>query len=119
MSVLSQLDLDVRLQLAGQGYSDILSKYIDGLRFGKKNVNTLRKLILLDNYISILLDYQIASCGEDTPINCVTETEAQDICEKISKIINISFQPIGYKYIGSESYRGIGSMQIECNFIVS
>ena len=115
MSTLSQLDLGVRLQLAGEGYSNILSKYIDNLKYGKVNKSIETQLFILDIYISILLDYQV--CGEE--VNCITEDQAQLICDKISQLIDICFQPIGYKYIGSEDYFGIGAMQIGCSFIIS
>ena len=37
MASLSQLDINVRLQLSGQKYSEMMYKYIDSLRWGKKS----------------------------------------------------------------------------------
>ena len=121
MSTLSQLDLDVRLQLSGIAYSDLMSKYIDSLRLGKKDYLLLQsKLLALNIYIEILLGYSVSTCSVDnTDYNCVTEEEAQLIFDKISKLTNICFQPIGFVYAGSEGYFGVDAMEIGCDFIIS
>ena len=99
MNTLSKLDIKVRLQLSGQKYSEILSKYIDSLKWGKKNSILLEtKLTLLGIYIELLLDYTTLD-NSPTPINnCLTESQAQLITDKISKLTNICFQPIGFVY---------------------
>lgn len=120
MADLNQTDLTVRLQLSGQKYSEMLSTYTDSLRYGRKDVLLLQsKLALLNRYIKILLDYTICGCGIDCTNNCITEDEAQSVCDSISKVTGLCFQPIGFKYIGSTSIsQGIGFMEIECSFIV-
>jgi len=119
----SQLDLNVRLQLSGQKYSEWLNDYINALRYGKKTtIEIQNKLFILSVYIDMMLDYKIYQCDPTTysnTNNCLTETEIESVFDKLSKLTGICFQPYGYKYIGSENSQGIGSMQIGCNFIVS
>ena len=121
MADLSQQDLDVRLQLSGQRYSAMLSTYIDNLRYGKKDSGLLEyKLFILDKYIDLLLGYAVCGCNVDCTNNCITEEEAQQICNNISKIANIYFQPSGFRYTGvGAAQSGIGKMVIGCSFIVS
>ncbi len=120
MQTLSSLDLLVRIQLSGQKYSEILNNYIDSLRFGKKNNIILEtKLILLGTYVELLQSYSVNECGYNQTNNCLTEQQAQSICDKISQLTNLYFQPLGFKYIGNIPQNGIGKMQIGCNFIVS
>ncbi len=120
MNSLSSLDLQVRLQLSGQAYSDLLSKYIDSLRWGKRDIILFEsKLLLLGIYIELLSDYLVCECSIDCTNNCLNETQAQLICDKISDLTNICFQPLGFNYIGDAKQGGIGKMQIGCNFIVS
>ena len=120
MSSLSSLDLLVRLQLSGQKYSEILNKYIDSLRWGKKDYKALEnKLVLLGIYIELLQDFQVLECNYDQTNNCLTEEQAQLIADKISKLTNLCFQPLGFKYSGDQVQNGISKMQIGCNFIVS
>ncbi len=120
MSSLSSLDLQVRLQLSGQKYSEILSKYIDGLKYGKRdNILLQTKLTLLGIYIELLQTYSVDECNYDQTNNCLTEEDAQLLANKISQLTNICFQPLGFKYIGNIPQSGIGKMQIGCNFVVS
>ena len=119
MATLSQLDINVRLQLSGQKYSEMMYKYIDSLRWGKKSsIIEQNKLYLLGVYIELLMNYRILSCGETDTNNCITETEAQSVCDKISKLTNLCFQPLGFNYTGSEKQGGVGKMKIECDFKV-
>lgn len=119
MADLSKVDLLVRLQLSGQKYSELVSKYIDYIRFGKKDNVLKNKLVLLDIYIELLLNYKICTCDTDCTNNCITEEQAQLICDKISKLTNLCFQPIGFNYQGTGIYSGIGSMEIGCDFEVN
>ena len=120
MATLSQLDLDVRLQLSGIRYCELISIYVDSLRFGKKCVvDEQYKLFILNNYIELLSTYNIDTCDTISPNNCLTESEAQLICDNISEMFDICFQPIGFEYIGEEKQGGIGKMIIGCDFIVS
>ena len=120
MSTLSSLDLLVRVQIAGQKYSEILNKYIDNLRYGKKGSGIYEsKLTLLGIYIELLQDYAVDECNYDQTNNCLTEEQAQLISDKIAKLTNYCFQPLGFKYSGDIPQNGIGKMQIGCNFVVS
>ena len=120
MADLSSLDLLVRIQLSGQKYSEILNKYIDGLRWGKKDVILLEtKLTLLNIYIDLLIDYTVCECDADCTNNCLTEEQAQLISDKISTLTNVCFQPLGFNYIGDNKQGGISKMQIGCSFVVS
>ena len=120
MSDLSSLDLQVRLQISGQKYSEILSSYVDVLRYGKKDRLLYEtKLTLLGIYIELLSDYVVDECGNDPTNNCLTEEDAQLLADKISQLINVCFQPLGFNYTGDIKQSGIGKFQIGCNFVVS
>jgi hypothetical protein len=97
-----------------------MSKYIDILRYGKKDAANLKsKLKLLGIYIELLSDYVVDVCGNDSTNNCLTEDDAQLLCDKIQILTNLCFQPMGYDYIGTPKQGGIGKMQIGCSFVVS
>ena len=119
----SQLDLNVRLQLSGQKYSEWLGDYINALRYGKRTIIEIQnKLFLLGVYIEMMMDYKVYNCNPTTYTNtnnCLTETEIEEVFDKISKLTELCFQPYGFKYAGSQNSQGIGSMQIGCDFIVS
>jgi len=116
----SSLDLQVRLQLSGQKYTELLSSYIDSLRWGKRNINKLEdKLTLLSVYIELLSDYTACECGLDCTNNCLTLDGINSVCINIEKITGLCFQPLGFNYIGDQKQGGIGKIQIGCNFIVS
>lgn len=119
MSNISQLDLDVRLQLSGQKYSELINKYFSLLKIGKKDYNLRFKLILLHSYIELLYTFQIERCGNSGYNNCIDEDDALSIFDKISKLTGICFQPLGYKYQGDTPQDGVGAMEIGCDFIVS
>lgn len=94
MLVFNQTDLNVRLQISSCKYAEIASAYANNLKYGipcsRANLN---KLILLNGYIDLLENYQV---GSDK--NCITEKEAQEIADKISKLICVCFQYIGFPY---------------------
>jgi len=120
MATVSSLDLEVRLQIAGQKYSEILSKYVDSLRYGKKSFKSFEnKLQLLGIYIELLQDFVVDECGYDNTNNCMTEEDAQLVADKISKLTGYCFQNLGYRYSGDRAQSGISKMQIGCNFVVS
>jgi hypothetical protein len=120
MANISSLDLKVRLQLLGEAYATILNKYTDSLRFSKKDkLNLKSKLLLLGIYIEILSIYNVDECGYDSSNNCITEDEAQVLCDNAAKLANVCFQPLGFNYIGSDTQSGISKFQIGCNFVVS
>jgi hypothetical protein len=114
---LNKIDLSVRLQLSGAKYSEILYKYVNALRYGKKDVALKKKLLLLDMYIELLLSHSTSDC-DDTTFNCLTEEQAQTVCDKITKLTGLIFQPIGYNYIGTGRYDGMGSNEIGCDYTI-
>ena len=90
----NQVDLNVRLQISSCKYAEIANAYANNLKYGiscsKSNLN---KLILLNGYIDLLKNYEV---GSDK--NCITEQEAQEIADKISKLICVCFQYINFPY---------------------
>jgi hypothetical protein len=104
MSKISILDLDVRLFLVKESYVNIIDDYINSLKFGKQNVKNIRnKLILIDVYITLLNNYNFSN-NDSNLINCISEDKLKLVFDKLSSLTGICFQPIGYKYIGSENY---------------
>jgi len=118
--LISSLDLEVRLQLSGQKYSEMLNKYLDILRYGKRGAEVYEsKLNLLGIYIELLQDYEVDECGHDQTNNCLTEDQANLLFDKISQLTKVCFQPLGFNYTGTTSSQvGISKMQIGCNFII-
>ncbi len=118
---LSSIDINTYLQLSGIEYSNILDKYIDSLRWSRKDAEELQeKLFLLNVYIRILENYKPGCLnGVIETNNCQTEEQIINIIEKISKLTGICFQSPGFQYVGIEKQKGIGFMQIGCSFVVS
>ena len=93
--VLNQTDINVRLQLSGQAYSEMGKQLSDDFRYGRNcSVKHLNNLALLNVYIEILEQYQV---GTDIK-QCFTEQEIQKVCDNISMLTGICFQPINYTY---------------------
>lgn len=100
MATLSQLDINVRLQISNCCYSSMALEYAKDLKWGRKcKEENRRKLVLLGILIDILNSYQV---GEDD--NCYTEDEIQDLIKNIEKLTGICFKPIGYSYEIAEGY---------------
>lgn len=100
MAILSQLDINVYLQLANCCYSNMSKQFADDLRWGRKCTKERRiNLILLASALEILNMYQV---GKDD--NCYTEEEIQELIQKIKHLTGINFKPIGYTYIIPDGY---------------
>jgi len=68
MAELTQQDIDVRLQLAGQAYGCLTNLYANDLKWGRKCDNE-ENLFLLNAYLELVESYHIDT---DTYINCIT-----------------------------------------------
>lgn len=98
---LNQTDLSVRLQLLGCKYSELANTYADNLKYGQKCANSnLKNLLLLNSLIEILECYTIPYYIDNILIdrNCFTSEQIESLLDKISKLINQQFQPLGFEY---------------------
>lgn len=94
MPNLTQLDINVYLQLSNCCYSNMSAVYAKDLKWGRGCVKKDRtSLILLAILIEILNCYRV---GEDD--NCYTETEIQELVQNIGHLNGICFKPPGYSY---------------------
>jgi len=92
MSSPSELDITVRMQLAGEKFSEMMNTYANDLKWGRK-CNSFEDLFLLNAYLELVECYDI-----DSENNCITEEELNKIFDNISKLTNIRFRPYGYSY---------------------
>lgn len=91
---MNSTDLLVRLQLMGCKYGELLNDYVNGLKYGKKNLTCLKwKLLLLNVYIEIVECYDLNSEN-----NCFTEDELKQLFDDVSSLTGLCFQPYGYSY---------------------
>jgi len=120
MITFTKRDLDVRIQLSACAYADMVSDYIDALKLGKRNVKTIHnKLIVLDSYIQMLIAFDVCSaCCTEV---CITDEQALQVSDVLSKLTDVCFQPPGFDYEvpAGLANMGIGAMQIGCTFVVS
>jgi len=100
MATLTQLDINVYLQLSNCCFSNQSAEFTNDLKWGRKcSDKTRMSLILLSILIEILNCYRI---GADD--NCYTETEIQQLVENIGHLTGIKFKPPGYSYIVPTGY---------------
>jgi hypothetical protein len=97
MDYISQQDLDVRMQLTGCKFGQLTNEFADNLKYGRKCiVENQRNLVLLNAYLELLECYKVAS--GTIYKNCITEEQLALMLDKISKLINICFQPYDFTY---------------------
>lgn len=96
MAQISQTDLTVRLQIFGIKYTDVLSEWIDALRYGKQSSLYLENdLFNINMIIEILKGFDV---GNTTGNNCFTEDQLSLMLDNFSEKYNICFQPYGFNY---------------------
>lgn len=62
MKLLSQQDLDVRMQLTGCKYGELVNTYVTNLKWGRKNAcDNIKDLLLLNAYIELMECYNVAT----------------------------------------------------------
>jgi len=94
MTDLTQLDINVYLQLSNSCYSSMSSSFANDLKYGRKCSESERlNMIILSVLIEILSCYH---AGETD--NCYTEAEIQELIGNISSLTGIEFKPPGYSY---------------------
>lgn len=94
MPNLTQLDINVYLQLSNCCFSSQSAEFTKDLKWGRKcSEQTRMSLMLLSILIEILNCYRV---GEDD--NCYTEEEIQVLVQNIGNLTGICFKPPGYAY---------------------
>lgn len=100
MPNLTQLDINVYLQLSNCCFSSMSAEYAKDLKYGRGCVKKDRtSLILLAILIEILNCYKIGKTD-----NCYTEKEIQELVQNIGNLNSICFKPPGYSYIIPTGY---------------
>lgn len=82
MSYLNQIDLNVRLQLAGCKYSELANSYATNLKYRMKCApDNLRRLLLLNHLIEVLECYKIGSATSEgtVTLNVLNAGDVLDI----------------------------------------
>lgn len=106
MTKLNQIDLNIRLQLLNQAYSNLSTAFANDLKYGRKcSVSDRLNLAILAVYLDILECYQVVAQGVTTSTNCYTETEIQDLLQNASLLTGITFNPPGFTYEIPEGYK--------------
>ena len=93
--MINQTDLDVRMQLTGCKFGEMVSNYVNKLKNGsnctfKDKVN----LFLIGSYLEIASGYDVNSEN-----NCYSEDELKELWEQVSIITGLCFEPYGYSYV--------------------
>lgn len=92
--MINSTDLVIRLQLSGCKYGELALEYINDLKYGRKCATKHQwELFLLNVYLEILECHDL-----DSENTCFTEDEIKEIFNKISKLTDICFRPLGYTY---------------------
>lgn len=100
MNFLSQIDIDVRLELTAEhiaDYANTVSKqFMYGQNYASKN---FKILALLVGYTKALTCYQPITGSVTEADNCMTEEQAQNMFDHISLLTGISFASLGASYV--------------------
>ena len=92
MSSPTQLDITVRMQLAGEAYSELVNEYANDLKWGRK-CNKFEDIFFLNAYIELLECYDV-----DSENNCITEDQLTQVFNNIQKLTHLTFKPYGFSY---------------------